>query len=855
MVSRSKKNRPGAKKTRSFAGVLSVLSVIAIVFVCGGFGVFALASAWLSDLPSFQSASSFNIAMPTVVYANDRETELARFQLEYREPVEMEQISPLVTSATIATEDIRFYEHNGVDVMGVVRALINNFTGGQLEGASTITQQFVRNTILADEMGQISLKRKTREAYIALQLEKYYSKDEILLMYLNTINYGSGAYGIEAASQRYLSKHASELTLPEAALLASIPQSPTYNDPLLYPEHALERRNLVLSRMFSNGYISEQEYEQAKATPMALDPKELQGDGILAYPYFASYVRYLLYNDYDLSEADILRGGLSVYTTLDIPKQEAAEAAAATKLDTLNDSMEVAVAVVEPSTGYVQAIVGGSDYYASQVNLATGQGGYGRPCGSVFKTFTLVTAIKKGINPNSTYVDCTSPATVDGYTLENYGNASYGTRTIAGAFAISSNTGFVRLCASVGATEVAKTAYDLGVTSNLYEDDAYNSLTLGVQNVTPLEIANAFATIANGGVRHDVCAITEIVSPDGTVLVDDADPESRAERVISPEIAHAAQEVMKGVITSGTGTAALLPSGQPAAGKTGTSENYKDITFAGCTPQLAMAIWIGDPSNEASVPTGTAADVFRWYATDVLEGEEVRDFDWAEDPEYEPWDDKDHHVTTGYADWRSERGKKADEAEKAISEYKAGSLKEGDLSGMYEGLNVETTYEYSDKYEEGVVISQSIDTSTYTVYVTVSKGKDPSAKKEESQKEQSQSSSSSTKPSSGETNSGGSSGGGASGGNGGTSSGGSAGGGSSGGGTSSGGSASGGSAGGGTSSGGSAGGGTSGNAGGGTSGSGGNAGGGTSAASGAAASSGSTSNGTSAGSGTSSTKK
>ena len=175
--------------------------------------------------------------------------------------------------------------------------------------------------------------------------------------------------------------------------------------------------------------------EQAIAEPITLNPMETREDGIMAYPYFTSYVRSLLYNNYDLSDADILRGGLRVYTTLDVTAQQAAEAACQTKRDSMwDDSMEVAMAVVDPKTGNVQAIVGGSDYNASQVNIATGQGGGGRPCGSVFKTFTLVTAIKKGINPNSTYVDCSSPATVDGYTLENYGNASYGTRSIASAW-------------------------------------------------------------------------------------------------------------------------------------------------------------------------------------------------------------------------------------------------------------------------------------------------------------------------------------------------------------------------------------------------------------------------------------
>ena len=733
MASRSIKRRRGVKKKRGIAGVLSVLSVVLIALLGGTLGMMALVSTWFEDLPDYTKANAFNTAMPTVVYASDGETELARFQLEYRVPVEREQVSDYVVDATVATEDSRFYEHSGVDYMGIIRALVNNLTGGELEGASTITQQFVRNSILADEMDDISIRRKAREAYLALKLETMYSKDEVLMMYLNTINYGAGAYGIEAAAQRYYSKPASDLTLSEAALLVGIPQSPTYNDPLLYPEHALARRDTVLSRMYTNHYIDRDTYEAAKQEPLGLNPTEITDDGIKAYPYFTSYVRYLLYNEYDLSETDILKGGLKVYTTLDIAKQDAAEEAVAAKRDGLGGNMEVAMAVVEPATGNVQAIVGGSDYYASQVNIATGQGGFGRPCGSVFKTFTLVTAIKKGIDPWTTYVDCTSPAEIDGYKLENYANTNYGTKTIAGAFAVSSNTGFVRIISSVGVKDVAQTAHDLGITSDLEEDIAGATLTLGVQNVTPLELANAVATIANGGVHHDLCAIAYIEDREGNIIVDDRDPEKRANRVLTPEQAHAAQEVMKGVITGGTGTDAALWSGQPVAGKTGTSENYKDISFVGITPQIAAAIWVGDPTNEYSVPTGSCGDVFRHYASIVLADEPVVDFEWAEDPPYEPYEDEKYHLSNKYTDWRTDEEKKAEEAAKLIEKFKAGDLKEGDLAKLYEGLTVRIEYEYSDEYEEGVVISQSIDVKKYTVTAIVSKGKSPDAKKKEAE--------------------------------------------------------------------------------------------------------------------------
>ncbi len=647
MGSRSLKNRPGAKKKHPFTGVLFVLSVLGVIVVGGAIAVGVLCSQWLQDLPDYESADAFNTAQPTVVYAADGTTELARFQLENRDPVTADEISSYVLAGTVATEDERFYSHGAIDIAGMARAVVNNLAGGSLEGASTITQQFVRNTILADEMDDISIKRKVREAYLATKVEERYSKDEILVMYLNTINYGDGCYGVEAASEHYFSKPASDLTLAEAALLVGIPQSPTYNNPSSYPDNAVSRRNTVLNRMLTNGYITQSQYDEAVAEPLELNISNRSDDGIEAYPYFTSYVRNLLYNSYDLSEADVMKGGLTVHTTLDVKTQQEAEEAVEKKKESLPDYLEVAMAVVDPNNGNVLAIVGGSDYESSQVNLATGDGGGGRPCGSAFKVFTLVTAIEKGIDPNTTYVDCSSPATVDGYTLSNYNNTNYGTRSIARALAVSSNTGFVRLISSIGVKDVADVAHAMGITSNLNENTTGASMTLGVQNVTPLEMADAYATIANGGTHYDVTAVSYIESSDGRVILDNRNATARSQRVLSPEVAHAAEKVMEGVVNTseGTGTAAALSSGQVVAGKTGTSEDYKDITFTGITPQLSASIWCGDPSNQQSVPTGTTvADVFNTFATAALAGQSPVDFPTASDPEYKAYSDSKHQI-------------------------------------------------------------------------------------------------------------------------------------------------------------------------------------------------------------------
>ena len=337
-----------------------------------------------------------------MVYASDGTTVLAEFQLEFREPVAIDQISDYVLKGTVATEDERFYSHGGVDLWGIARALVNNIMGGQLEGASTITQQFVRNTILSDEMNDITLARKVREAYISMKLEEKYTKDEILLMYLNTINYGSGAYGIEAASQRYFSKSAKDLTLVEAATLIGIPQSPTYNNPIDNMDQCTKRRNVVLERMVSNGVISREEADAAKQEPIVLNVHEQSQNGILAYDYFTAYVRDQLTSasgKYAYSRDEIFKGGLSVYTTLDVDVQKAAEAAAHEKESEIGEPFEVSMVAIDPDNGFIRAMVGGKDFQQTQVNMATGTGGTGRQAGSSFKTFTLAAAIEEGIDP------------------------------------------------------------------------------------------------------------------------------------------------------------------------------------------------------------------------------------------------------------------------------------------------------------------------------------------------------------------------------------------------------------------------------------------------------------------------
>ena len=628
-----------------------------LIIVCAGTAAVVAASAyWLRDLPTLNGIEKYGYSQTTTVYASDNKTVLAEFYLQNRQPVKLAEISGNVIQATLATEDERFYDHGAVDVIGIGRALWNNVsarlfgTDSGLQGASTITQQLVRNTVLSEEATDISVKRKLREARLALDLEEVYTKDQILNMYLNTINYGDNCYGIQAAAKHYFSKNASDLSVLQAATLAGIPQSPNAFTPTIDPDACKERRNLVLDRMAECGYISEKNAEKLKKKKLKLKVAPAKSsDGIYAYPYFTSYVRDTLVNEYSTSE--IFEGGLSVYTTLDIRLQKAAESACNSQLEMLDPQIEAALVSIDPDTGFIKALVGGRDFYADQFNIATQ--GLRQP-GSAFKAFTLATAIKQGINP-TTLVDCTSPAIfgksgadLSGYSsdsyeyygttgedatgegtwrVENFGGADYGIRSIQSAFAVSSNTGFARLIRQVGAQNVVNTAHAMGITSDL---EAVDSLTLGTSGVTALEMADAYATFATGGIHRDATAITRIVDRDGNAIYEWQDEPTQA---LDKDVACASIKVMKTVLTQGTATAAQLYSGQEAAGKTGTSENYRDHWLVAYTPQLSTAVWIGS-RQEQELPGLDCCYIWNTFMTAALEGSPVEQFPTAPDPAY-----------------------------------------------------------------------------------------------------------------------------------------------------------------------------------------------------------------------------
>ena len=330
--------------------LLSFLGFLLIAGVAFGIGMIGNVNRWLSDLPDYTDANAYLVSEPTeIVDCNGNK--IASFYTQNRKSVTKDQVSPYVLQGTVDVEDERFYEHGGIDLWGIARAAVATVSGGH-EGASTITQQLVRNTILQEEQFDSTIERKVREAYIAIKMEEIYSKDEILMMYLNTIYYGHGAYGIEAAAETYLSKSAADLTLSEAALLIGLPNSPSQYDPTVNPDLALSRRNKVLDNMLRLGHITQEEHDAAQAEPITLNVTEISGSGVDVYsqPYFVAYVKQLL--EQEFSTDVLFKGGLTVKTTIDPTMQQTAEEAVRAQLDTLSlDGLDMGMVVLDPKTG------------------------------------------------------------------------------------------------------------------------------------------------------------------------------------------------------------------------------------------------------------------------------------------------------------------------------------------------------------------------------------------------------------------------------------------------------------------------------------------------------------------------
>jgi penicillin-binding protein 1A len=560
-----------------------------------GFASFSvgMVTAIAGEIPSLDPSRLHNQA-DGFIYAGDGKRVLAVLRgSQSRIILRSNEIAPVMKQSIVAIEDRRFYEHRGVDLHGIMRAVWADVSHKSVvEGGSTITQQFVKNTYTQD---QRSIARKLKEAALAWQLEQRWSKDRILTAYLNTIYFGNGAYGVEQAAQTYFQHSAApgKLSLAEAALLAGIPSDPTAYDPATNPVAARERRNLVLKQMLDQGDISYRAYVRAANEPL---PKrndiKLPGDQGPAQ-YFANYVKQQLVDRY--GSGRVFGGGLKVETTIDLKLQKMARQSIGKWL-TNPTGPTAALVAIDPRDGRVLAMFGGSNFRKSQFNLAV-QGE--RQAGSSFKPFVLATALKEGVAPSTTFVS--KPVTINAggklWDVHNYEGEYLGPITVQQAIAYSDNAVFAQLTKLVGPSNIAQTAKSLGIKSRL---QPYFSIGLGAQGVNPLEMARAFSAFANTGRRIDGRAfgnaprvITRVANAKNRT-VDDNSAVARQE--LSPTDAAIIDSLLQNVIRYGTGKAAKLADGRPIAGKTGTTENYGDAWFVGFTPQLAVAVWVGYPN-------------------------------------------------------------------------------------------------------------------------------------------------------------------------------------------------------------------------------------------------------------------
>ncbi|MES1247290.1 MAG: PBP1A family penicillin-binding protein [Actinomycetota bacterium] len=565
-----------------------------MLFVLGAtafaYGAVVAVNQQLRGLDPFKQATKQQV--DGYVYADDGHTILAVLRgSESRVLVKSDEISPWMKQAIVATEDKRFYEHRGVDFRGMARALWADIRGGSaVQGGSTITQQFVKNQLVGT---QKSITRKLKEAVLAHELEQKWKKDTILTAYLNTVFFGNGAYGIERAARTYFGHGALKLTLPEAALLAGIPEDPSLYDPVAHPQTAEKRRTTVLRLMLQQQIISAAQYRAAVKAPMP-KPQDVHLSGVVGQsPYFGEYVKAQLIDRFGAKR--VFGGGFRVYTTIDLALQKAARDAIDKWLPS-TDGPQAALVAMNPQTGAVLAMYGGRSFHTSQFNLAV-QGE--RQPGSSFKPFVLATALKQGIAPQTTFVSKQISIFLgDKYwRVNNYEGEYIGNTDLTNAIAVSDNSVFAQLTKVVGPANVVTTAHQLGITSKL---QPYFSIGLGAQAVNPLEMARAYASFANGGYRVDSSvfgnqprAVTMIRDVDGKTLYMN-DPVKK--QVLTPAEDETLTSMLEGVVTHGTGTAAALP-GYTVAGKTGTTENYGDAWFVGYTPQLVTAVWVGYPDR------------------------------------------------------------------------------------------------------------------------------------------------------------------------------------------------------------------------------------------------------------------
>ncbi len=572
---------------RLHKGKLLIIVLLVAGAICG-----SLAGAFFAlthDLPQIRALESFKPDAVTRIYSADKVL-LAELFIEKREPVPLATIPRHLTAALVATEDRKFYKHSGVDLKGIARAIIKDIKAGEfVEGASTITQQLAKTLFLTPRK---TLVRKIKEAILAFQLERRYTKDEILELYLNQVYFGSGAYGVESAAKIFFGKSVKDLDLSECALVAGMPKSPSRYSPLVNPDLAIKRRNTVLKQMRDTDIISEPVYQNAKKKPLATNSRRF---GPSKAPYFVEYVRSSL--ERELGSSRLYKHGLSIYTTLDFQLQQTAEQGLADGLTALTERMQktptekidpqAAIVSIDVTTGGILAMVGGKDFYNSRFNRATMA--YRQP-GSAFKPFVYAYAIEQGFAQNKKILD--APVVYKGaqedqdWKPQNFSLEYKGEMTLRHALAVSQNIPAVRLLQILGPQSVAQFAHQLGIKSPLASN---LSLALGTSEVTLINLTAAYAVFPNKGQRIQPYGVLEVVDRQGRVIWR-TKPQRRV--VMSRSTAAVVTNMLEAVVKEGTGRRAQV-LGKSVAGKTGTSNEYKDALFVGFSPRIIAGVWVG----------------------------------------------------------------------------------------------------------------------------------------------------------------------------------------------------------------------------------------------------------------------
>lgn len=608
-----------AKKAGPLRRIRLFIALCLVVFAGLGFGYIFAA---YQSLPAV--GNNMQPAVSSQVFDSHGRLITTLHSDQNRLPIDINKVPQNLQNAFIAAEDNRFYEHIGIDPIGIFRAIFANLTNrGIAQGGSTITQQLAKNAFLSQEQ---TLKRKIQEAMLALEIEHKYSKKEILEMYMNQIYFGQGAYGIQTAAKTYFNKDVNELTLTQCAMLAGLPKSPNYYSPFNNLNEAKKRKNVVLDQMVKYGYVSAAEAEDAKNQDLGLS-KSHQSKEADEYASFIDYVSQQVAKKY--GDDALYKEGLKIYTTMDVDKQHAAVRAMRNLPNNYTDENgltqpQAAIVSIDPKTGHILAMVGGRGQDSfNRASMAV------RQPGSAFKPFVYLTALQHDMTPDTTMND--QPVTYGSWSPKNAGGSYSGTMTLSDALAHSVNTIAVQLADQVSTKNIIANAKKMGITTLDAKDDnlamALGGLTKGV---TPLEMASAYGTFANKGVHVKPTAIVKILDRNGNVLEDAStlEKEETKTRVMSEREAYEMTTMLEGVIDHGTGTAAAI--GRPAAGKTGTTDDNKDAWFVGYTPDIVTAVWIGDDTGSHSLGEiygGTIpAEIWKDYMSSATSDESGGDF-------------------------------------------------------------------------------------------------------------------------------------------------------------------------------------------------------------------------------------